>query len=127
MGFHQVRDFCAEKQGHLVEIFEETQQDFLIKTITTIKSRLGLIHPNWWIGLTYNDSLQKWIWIDSGKELKFNGFENCNGEGPNCISSFNDALVGDIYAMMNDDAGHGLKWDDSDATNNYDYPYTICE
>jgi hypothetical protein len=125
--FNQARDFCAERQGHLVEIFEERQHDFLIKTAKNIKSKFGKQTVHWWIGLTYKDTLQKWIWIHSGKELKFNGFKDCDGEGPNCINSSNDALDGQIYAMMNDNVRYGMKWDDSDATNDYDYPYTICE
>ena len=98
--------FCASLDSHLVEIFDQNQQDF-------IKQKAKQIGEDFWIGLKRVDDLTNtWKWIHSSKAPKYTAWssgEPHNGGGDMAL----------IYQSF------GYKWADVNG-NHYKY-YSICQ
>ena len=64
-------DFCKDNQNsHLIEIFNEQHQEYIIAKAIEIGIETGK-RRNWWIGLTDEVSEGKWIWSHSQVEADF--------------------------------------------------------
>ena len=63
MDWPEAQESCKSmaNTGHLVEIFSEEQQSFLVAKAFEIQALTGQSNP-WWIGLTYDLSNEFWIW-----------------------------------------------------------------
>ena len=105
---------CASENnhGHLVEIFNQEQKNFLVYKAFEIEALTGM-GRYWWIGLTDETFEGRWIWPYSLKEAEFFAW---NTGQPSCGTNCNYVAL--YY-------GHDYKWDDIISNGSNLYP--LCQ
>ena len=101
---HNAETFCASLDSHLVEIFNQNQQDF-------IKQKAQQFRKMFWIGLKRFGS-NTWKWIYSNQQPNYTAWspgEPHNGGGP--------------MAVMH--SSYDYNW--ADVNKNYYKHYSICQ
>ena len=89
VAWNEAQDFCSylNSDSHLVEIFSEDQQHFLMVMALEFEV-LGNEKRNWWIGLTDEGSEGTWYWSKSNQVANFTSWGTgqptnigCGGNG----------------------------------------------
>ena len=106
MNWIEAQQFCSQIDSHLVEIFSQGHQDFLVAELYSLELNTGSKH-HWWIGLTNigNIASNNWYWAHSLTNASFTSWGS--GE-PNSGYKYN-------FAYMNHD--YEYNWYDTSATD----------
>ena len=112
MNWIEAQQFCSQIDSHLVEIFSQGHQDFLLVELYSLELNVGKLY--WWIGLTNigNIASNNWYWAHSLTNASFTSWSS--GE-PNSGYAWN-------FAYM--DYDYEYNWLDYYATGN---KYPICQ
>ena len=72
MAWNEAQNFCQklDSNSHLVEIFSDDQQEFMIFNAIEYEEFSGNAR-NWWIGLTDEESENEWYWTKSNQKADF--------------------------------------------------------
>ena len=65
--YREASNFCANLNSHLVEIFTETQQEFLK---TKLRAKFGNRYMHFWIGVKFNGVNWYWQHSNTGKVVQ---------------------------------------------------------
>ena len=106
--------FCSQNNdSHLVEIFSQGHQDFLVVELYSLELSSGGKH-HWWIGLTNigNIASNNWYWAHSLINASFTSWRSGS---PGNGYKYNFAFMHSRYEY---------NWYDSPATSNF---YPICQ
>merc|ERR1712210_121631 len=101
--------------AHLVEIFNQEQQDFMVMKAFEAES-FTLSEREWWIGMTDDNSEGRWFWIHSLKPADFLPWGVWQPDGDKTAN---------FGAMF---AGFDYRW--TDETSAFEYrggAYPICQ
>jgi hypothetical protein len=109
VSWHEARQICEEKGGHLVSISSFAENDF----ITNELKEQNIEHV--WIGLTDELYEDNWKWV-TGEKLSFT---NWNSDEPNNTNGL------EHYVEIN--CTSDKKWNDLSNYTNYDSLGFICE
>ena len=113
MTWNEAQQFCSQSNdSHLVEIFSQGHQDFLLVELYSLELNVGKQY--WWIGLTNigNIASNNWYWAHSLINASFTSWRSGSpGNGYN----YNFAFMHSRYEY---------NWYDSPATSNF---YPICQ
>ena len=113
MTWIEAQQFCSQNNdSHLVEIFSQGHQDFLLVELYSLELNVGKLY--WWIGLTNigNIASNNWYWAHSLINASFTSWGS--GE-PNSNYELNFAYM--YY-------GYEYNWDDVSGTSTL---YPICQ
>jgi hypothetical protein len=71
---HEAQAACQEKNGYLVEIFSQAEQDAIVNWLNNLT--LSTVNPNdrAWIGLKLTNN--EWVWGNSSTSLSVTGYSN---------------------------------------------------
>ena len=114
MTWIEAQQFCSQSNdSHLVEIFSQGHQDFLLVELYSLELNVGKHY--WWIGLTNigNIASNNWYWAHSLINANFTSW----GSGE---TNSNYELN---FAYMNG-YGYEYNWDDVSGTSTL---YPICQ
>ena len=113
MTWIEAQQFCSQNNdSHLVEIFSQGHQDFLLVELYSLELNVGKLY--WWIGLTNigNIASNNWYWAHSLTNASFTSWKS--GE-PNSGYTANFAYMFSTFEF---------NWLDTTAT---DKRYPICQ
>ena len=102
--------FCTSLDSHLVEIFDQNQQDF-------IKQKAQQIGEDFWIGLKRVGS-STWKWIDSNQVLSNKSY---NAWAPGEPHNGNSGQLAVLYQIIN------YQWVDMACPCSHHKYYSICQ
>ena len=77
MTWIEAEDFCRSQNAHLIEIYDDVQQQFVRDIAYDILQdfSMGYHRGDWWIGLTkYSDG--DWYWSDSRQKAEYTVWES---------------------------------------------------
>ena len=99
MNSEDAEKFCVSRGYHLVEIYDQNQQDFIVDKCTEIGP--GSSVKGFWIGLKRTQGTSTWKWLDSDAIPEFTAWGGGEPhEGPNS----------DLLAFLHE--VYGYKWVD---------------
>ena len=113
MTWIEAQQFCSQSNdSHLVEIFSQGHQDFLLVELYSLELNVGKQY--WWIGLTNigNIASNDWYWVHSHMNASFTSWRSGS---PGNGYKYNFAFMHSRYEY---------NWYDSPATSNF---YPICQ
>ena len=115
MSWHDAQNFCNSENAHLVEIFSQEQQDYMVMKAFEAELLTGS-EREWWIGLTDDNSEGRWFWINSPRPAEFLPWGVWQPDGDN------KANFGAMFA------GFDYRW--TDETSAFEYrggAHPICQ
>ena len=117
MTWHEAQDFCMSMNSHLIEIFIQEQQDFIVMKSLEIQDLLGKQIMHWWTGLTKIGSEEGiWYWAHS---LQIADYFAWGVEEPNQIPVQSD------YVNLDSFLDYG--WSDCPIDGDLYLTYPICQ